>query len=105
MKAPPQKRRSPAGEGEASQEAQQNVKKFSAASAAKQAQLDRIMAALRRRPHTSHDLRGLGVYQVSARIKELREQGNDISTARITLIDAWGYEHRRCALYSLGGAQ
>lgn len=99
----PQKRHGPAGEGEASQEAQQNVKKFSAASAAKQAQLDRIMAALRRRPHTSHDLRALGIYQTSTRIRELRDMGNDITTDRVTLVDAWGYEHRRCALYSLGG--
>lgn len=99
------KRHGPAGEGEASQETQQNGPKFSAASTATQAQLDRIMDALRRRPHTSHDLRALGVYQVSTRIKELRELGHDIETARVTLTDVFGYQHPRCALYSLGGAR
>ncbi|QCB46627.1 hypothetical protein E5678_11685 [Hydrogenophaga sp. PAMC20947] len=68
------------------------------------AQRQRIVAALKRAPKTSHDLRCLGVYQPSARIKELRERhGLDIRTSRVDLYDRDGYLHPRCALYTLVG--
>jgi hypothetical protein len=75
------------------------------------AQRDRILAALRLRPHTSYELRRLGCYQAPARIKELRDwHGFDISTQRVTLVDQDGYSHAGAALYTLerepaGGAK
>lgn len=82
----------------------QNVRKFSAASTATEAQRERILEALERRPHTTHDLLTLGVFRPGARIRELREMGHDIVTERVTLVDEWGYTHDRCAQYSMGGA-
>jgi hypothetical protein len=76
--------------------------KFSAKSTATEAQRERIILALRRRPHTSYDLRRLGCYQSAARVKELRDQfGYVITTDLITLVDRDGYWHARCALYTL----
>lgn len=66
------------------------------------AQRDRILAALRQRPHTSYELRRLGCYQAPARIKELRDwHGFEISTQRVTLVDQDGYSHAGAALYTL----
>ena len=42
-------------------------------STATDAQRERIIEALRIRPHTSYDLRRLGIYQAPARVKELRD--------------------------------
>lgn len=76
-------------------------RKFGAKSTAGEAQRQRILEALRIKPRTSYDLRRIGCYQCPTRIKELRAKGWNISTARVTLIDAEGYLHPRCALYSL----
>lgn len=84
---------------------QENTSKrwnFSAKSCAVEAQHERILEALRHRPHTSFELTSLlGIYHPPRRIKELREQGHAIQTDRVVLVDAWGYSHPRCALYSL----
>lgn len=53
---------------------QKTQRKFSAKSCATEAQRERILDALRLRPHTSHELRCLGIYQAPARIKELRAE-------------------------------
>jgi len=75
---------------------------FSAKSTATEAQRQRIVEALRRRPQTSYDLRRLGCYQCAARVKELRDRfGYRIDTHRITLVDRDGYSHPRAALYCL----
>lgn len=80
----------------------QSTIKFSAKSTATEAQRERIIVALRRRPHTSYDLRRLGIYQAPARIKELRDRfGYVIATDLVTLVDRDGYHHARCALYTL----
>lgn len=77
---------------------------FNFKSCATQAQQQRIIDALSQRPHTSHELRQIGIYQVSTRIKELRDHlGFNITTNRVNLVDADGYWHPRCALYSLVG--
>lgn len=74
----------------------------SAKSTATEAQRDRVLNALRRRPQTTSDLRALGVYQVATRIKELRDLFDvPIETTRITVVDPHGYTHARAALYSL----
>ena len=74
----------------------------SALSTATEAQRLRIVAALRRRPHTSYELRCLGCYQAPARVKELRDRlGYDIRTDRVVLTDGDGYTHANCALHTL----
>lgn len=79
-----------------------NKRNFSNKSTATEAQRERIILALRRRPHTSYDLRRLGCYQAPARIKELRDRyGYNITTDRVTLYDRDGYGHPRAALYTL----
>lgn len=76
--------------------------KFSAKSTATEAQRDRILQALRKRPQTSYDLRRMGCYQAPARIKELRDRfGYSITTDRVTLYDRDGFQHPRAALYTL----
>lgn len=75
---------------------------FSSATTAAEAQRQRALDALRAGPKTSHDLRRLGIYQCPARIKELRDRfGHNIVTERVSLIDADGYPHKGCALYTL----
>jgi hypothetical protein len=65
------------------------------------AQEQRILAALRIRPHTTDDFRRLGIFQISARIWGLRAKGWDIRTDRVTVVDRDSYTHPRAALYSL----
>ena len=64
-------------------------------------QFERILNALRVGPRTSEDLRAAGVFQVSARIHNLRGKGYPIHTALVNIYDRAGYGHRRVALYSL----
>ena len=76
--------------------------KFSARSSHSEAQRQRILAALRRRPQTTEDLRSIGVFQVATRVKELRDRFNfDIETVRVTVVDRESYSHPRAALYVL----
>lgn len=71
-------------------------------STAADAQRQRALEALRLRPHTSYDLRRLGIYQAPARIKELRDRfGYGISTDPVVIVDRDGYRHARVALYTL----
>jgi hypothetical protein len=75
---------------------------FSPKSTATEAQRDRILAALRRRPQTTSDLRQIGIFQAATRIKELRDRfGYRIDTTRVTLVDPDGFTHVGAALYSL----
>ena len=76
---------------------------FNSKSTATAAQHARILSLLAIRPHNTEELRQAGVYQVSARIKELRQTGHQIKTDRISLWDRDGFEHRGVALYSLQG--
>jgi len=71
-------------------------------STATEAQRHRIIEALRRRPHTTYDLRRLGIYQAPARIKELRDRFSyTITTDPVVIVDRDGYRHARVALYTL----
>lgn len=65
------------------------------------AQHARILALLALRPRTTEDLRKAGIFQVSARIRELRHMGYHITTERIPFVDRDGYTHQGVALYSL----
>ncbi|WP_409053573.1 helix-turn-helix domain-containing protein [Variovorax sp. GrIS 2.14] len=66
-----------------------------------EAQLARILAALRRSSQSTDSLRALGIYQVSARIFALRARGYSISTQLFSAVSADGYEHSKMALYTL----
>ena len=60
------------------------------------AQRERIVEALRLRPHTSYDLRRLGIYQAPARVKELRDRfGYGITTDPVVIVDRDGYRGGR----------
>lgn len=101
-KPPPKKAMAPTVGAVGAIRKNQTHLKFSAKSTATEAQRARIIDALRRRPHTSYDLRRLGIYQAPARIKELRDRfGYGITTDRVTLVDRDGYSHPRAALYTL----
>lgn len=77
-------------------------RQFSPKSTHSQAQRDRIIEALRRRPQTTEDLRKLGIFQAPARVKELRDcHGYEIETTRVTLVDREGYLHPGAARYTL----
>ena len=65
------------------------------------AQYRRMLAALKRRPHTTDDFRKLGIFQCSARIWGLRATGYVIETTLTTVVDRDGFAHPRAALYSL----
>ena len=67
------------------------------------AQHARILHLLAIRPHNTEELQKAGVFRVSARIRELRRMGHNITTARIPLTDRDGFTHYGVALYSLGG--
>lgn len=66
-----------------------------------EAQIRRIVAALRTGPKTTDDLRKLGVYQTSARIWGLRARGYNIVTDLFDGYAADGYSHTRMARYTL----
>jgi hypothetical protein len=75
---------------------------FTARSTAVEAQRQRILSALRRRPQTTEDLRKIGIFQAAARIKELRDRFHfSIETVRVTVVDRESYSHPRAALYVL----
>lgn len=79
-----------------------STKQFSSKSTATEAQRQRVIAALHSRPHTSYDLRRLGIYQAPTRIKELRDRfGYVITTDPVVIVDRDGYHHARVALYTL----
>lgn len=64
-------------------------------------QRSRLLEALRSGPKTSVQLRRLGLFKAPTRIFELRAQGYEITTERISLFDAHGYPHARVARYML----
>ena len=66
-----------------------------------QAQCERLLELLRLRPQNSHELARNGLYHSPARVRELRKRGYDIETQRVNIIDQWGYQHCRVALYKL----
>ena len=99
---PPKKMKAPTVAAVGALRKKLSTLKFSDKSTATEAQRQRVVEALRRRPHTSYDLRRLGIYQAPARIKELRDRmGYVITTDLVTLVDRDGYHHARCALYTL----
>ena len=70
-----------------------------------EAQRARILKALAMRPHNSYELRKMGCYQANTRILELRRQGHDISTQRVSIWDDEGYRHDGIAFTPCMGAE
>ena len=70
-------------------------------SSAAAAQRERIVQALRGARLTTHDLRRMGIFQVSTRIHELRQRGYLISKTLVQIIDSDGWPHNRVARYCL----
>jgi hypothetical protein len=105
MNAPPGHKKGKAFDGATSKalRKERNPKpQCSPKSTATEAQRERILAALRRRPQTTSDLRQIGIFQAATRIKELRDRfGYRIDTTRVTLVDPDGFTHVGAALYSL----
>lgn len=65
-------------------------------------QRTRIMARLKRGPVTTLELiQDENILRPGARICELREKGHDIRTHLQDVIDPWGRQHSRVALYYL----
>lgn len=71
------------------------------AAGSKAAQRVLCMRLLSIRPRHTYELRQLGISHPAARIQELIEQGELISSSRITTVDGDGFLHRGVALYSL----
>jgi len=83
--------------------AKKNTQQTNSSSTATEAQIARVVAALRTGPKTSYQLSRMGIYHPPRRIKDLRDRGFAISTERVTLTDADGFQHIGCALYVLAG--
>lgn len=77
---------------------------FNSKSTATAMQQARTLSLLAIRPRNTEELQKAGIFRVSARIRELRRQGHDIRTARISLVDRDGFVHHGVALYSLEAA-
>ncbi|MEW9624693.1 helix-turn-helix domain-containing protein [Rhodanobacter geophilus] len=101
----PQKRRSPR---EAGNEVCLGGQLQSITDTSTAAQRQRLLAHLR---HDSIDTitarRRLNIMMPAARVKELRDQGHNIATVRISRADTEGRQHNNVALYTLvpGGKQ
>lgn len=66
------------------------------------AQQRRLLTRLQQGPiDTLLARRELNILMPAARVKELREQGHDIHTRRITITDEYGHTHHGVALYTL----
>lgn len=76
---------------------------FNSKSTATALQQARILSLLAIRPRNTEELQKAGVFRVSARVRELRRLGHDITTHRIPLTDRDGFTHYGVALYSLNG--
>lgn len=72
-------------------------------STATEAQLAKLIALLRVRPHHTHELRALGVSHPAGRVQDLAKRGFTIESRRIVTVDSDGFFHRGVALYSLIG--
>lgn len=71
-------------------------------STATEVQLEKAMALLRQGPKTTIELREHGIMMPAARIFQLKnERNHTIISELVTLFDANGYRHSKCARYSL----
>jgi hypothetical protein len=61
-----------------------------------------VLSMLAANGQSSYFFRNNGCYQVPTRVFELRKLGHDIRTSLVTIVDADGWSHPRCAFYELG---
>lgn len=96
------KQKAPGLQSEGFQKNTSKRRNFNAKSTATGAQYRRIIAKLRRRPHTSYELMTIaGVYHPPSRIFELKRMGFVITRHCVTVVDRDGFSHAGVALYSL----
>ena len=67
----------------------------------RQAQVNKLFALLKIRPHHTYELRRLGISHPAGRVQDLEVEGHHISSSRVTVVDENGFSHVRVALYSL----
>ena len=65
------------------------------------AQVKRLLDALRASSCTTHHLRSLGISHPAARVRDLVALGCEIVSSRTTTIDSDGYPHHGVAIYAL----
>lgn len=81
--------------------ADKDAKAIRSRSTSTEAQRARLLALLRTGPQTTYGLRKHGVAVTSARIFDLRAEGFEIATERVTAYDSDGYAHIGVARYTL----
>ena len=67
----------------------------------RQAQVNKLFALLKLRPHHTYELRRLGISHPAGRVQDLEADGHHISSSRVTVVDENGFSHVRVALYSV----
>jgi hypothetical protein len=67
-----------------------------------QAQIERLLRLLKRRPRHTHELRQHGISHPAARVLDLKRRGFCIESSRVSTVDSDSFQHRGVALYSLG---
>jgi len=65
------------------------------------AQVRKLFALLKIRPHHTYELRKLGISHPAGRVQDLRAEGHHIATTRVTVVDENSFSHVGVALYSL----
>lgn len=65
------------------------------------AQVRKLFALLKIRPHHTYELRRLGISHPAGRVQDLQAEGHHITCTRVTVVDENGYSHVGVALYSL----
>jgi hypothetical protein len=64
-------------------------------------QRTKVLVLLRRGAKTTIDLRIHGIMMPATRVFELKRAGYGIQTERVSLFDAYGFKHQKCARYCL----
>ena len=75
--------------------------KYSERSTSTEAQIARLLEALRLRPHHTHELRRAGISHPAGRIQDLEHRGFVIESSRTTTVDSDGFMHHGVARYAL----
>lgn len=75
------------------------------ASTSTQAQIERLLRLLKRRPRHTHELRQHGISHPAARVLDLKRRGFCIESSRVSTVDSDSFQHRGVALYELRSEQ
>jgi len=67
----------------------------------REAQVRKLFALLKIRPHHTYELRRLGISHPAGRVQNLEAEGHHIHSDRVTVVDEHGFSHIGVALYSL----